>query len=75
MLYTFADGSMRQIVFGDCTVDFTPDNWNQVQNVSVKAVRDFYTDGNKKMSVNFKPTYSTLTSPLWNSYQLPDVEV
>ncbi|ELT95988.1 hypothetical protein CAPTEDRAFT_223239 [Capitella teleta] len=69
------DGNMRQVVFGDCKVDFTPENWGQVQNVSVRAVRDFYQDGNKKMAVRFKPTYSTLTSQLWNNYELPGVEV
>ena len=66
---------MRQVVFGDCVVDITPSNWRDVHNVSVKAVRDFYNDGNRPMRVGFKPVYSTFASDMWDEYQLPDVEV
>ncbi len=66
---------MRQIVFGDCALDITPENWQQPQAVSVKAVRDFYHDGNKRMLIDFKPTYSTTLSRIWQYYQLPQVEV
>jgi len=69
------DGKMNQVVFGDCKIDITPSNWRQVHNVSVKAVRDFYNDGNKKMLVNFKPVYSTYASMAWNDYKIPEVEV
>ena len=66
---------MNQVVFGDCKIEITPSNWRDVHNVSVKAVRDFYNDGNKKMHVGFKPVYSTFASDAWNDYQLPEVEV
>ena len=73
--YPPPDGSMEQVVFGDCSIDITPENWRQTHNVTVKAVRDFYRDGNKNMRVDFKPIYSTTTSPLWDNYRLPEVEV
>ena len=66
---------MRQIVFGDCTVELTPDNWNEPKTVKVKAVRDFYNDGTKRMLVDFRPIYTTYLSEFWNNYQLPPVEV
>ena len=72
---TFSDGRMRQIVFGDCTVELTPDNWNEPKTVKVKAVRDFYNDGTKRMLVDFRPIYTTYLSEFWNNYQLPPVEV
>ena|SRR6218665_3270370 len=75
LLSSVSAGKMRQVVFGDCHISFTPANWKQVQNISVKAVRDFYSDGNKVMRVGFKPIFSTIASDFWNDYRLPDVEV
>lgn len=62
-------------MFGDCSIKLTPDNWNDVHNVTVKAVRDFVVDGNKNMRVNFKAVASTTASGIWNNYQLPEIEV
>lgn len=66
---------MRQVVFGDCHVDLTPSNWNETHNITVKAVRDFYSDGNRAMKVGFKPIFTTFANDFWNDYRLPDVEV
>ena len=62
-------------MFGDCAVEITPENWKDVHQVKVKAVRDFYYDGNKKMSVSFKPAFSTMLSSIWNNYEVPPIEV
>lgn len=66
---------MRQVVFGECSLDIKSESWREPQKIRVKAVRDFYHDGNKRMLVDFKPAFSTMLSPVWNNYQLPQVEV
>ena len=66
---------MRQVVFGECSLDIEAAHWSEPKRIKVKAVRDFYHDGNKRMLVDFKPAFSTMLSPVWNNYQLPQVEV
>ena len=69
------DGQMEQIVFGECSILLTPNNWRETHKIPIKAVRDFYRDGNKRMLIGFKPIYTSTASPVWNSYKPPDVEV
>ena len=65
----------QQAVFGDCSVEINSYNWREVHNISVKAVRDFRKDGNKRMIVEFKPIFTTVASQMWNDYRLPSVEI
>ncbi|ESO09889.1 hypothetical protein HELRODRAFT_190317 [Helobdella robusta] len=64
-----------EIVSGDCSITLTPKNWKQVHNISVKAVRDFMNDGNKKIYLNFRKIFTTVATDMWNEYQIPSVEI
>ncbi|XP_035672095.1 von Willebrand factor D and EGF domain-containing protein-like [Branchiostoma floridae] len=62
----------------NCVKDFTPTEWNGILEFPVKATRDLQIDGRsdgwRYMKVGFRPM-SSLNSPLWDGYQVEDVDV
>ncbi|CAH1259096.1 VWDE [Branchiostoma lanceolatum] len=62
----------------NCVRDFTKDDWNGILEFPVKATRDLQIDGRSNglryLKVGFRPM-SSLNSPLWDGYQVEDVDV
>ncbi|CAH1259112.1 VWDE [Branchiostoma lanceolatum] len=62
----------------NCVRDFTKDEWNGILEFPVKATRDLMKDGRSNglryLKVGFRPM-SSLNSPLWDGYQVDDVDV
>ncbi|XP_066275460.1 von Willebrand factor D and EGF domain-containing protein-like [Branchiostoma lanceolatum] len=62
----------------NCVRDFTKDDWNGILEFPVKATRDLQIDGRsdglRYLKVGFRPM-SFLNSPLWDGYQVDDVDV
>ena len=62
----------------NCVRDFTSAEWNGILEFPVKATRDFQIDGRsdglRYLKVGFRPL-SSVIAPLWDGYQVEDVDV
>ncbi|XP_035672714.1 von Willebrand factor D and EGF domain-containing protein-like isoform X2 [Branchiostoma floridae] len=62
----------------NCVRVFTPAEWNGILEFPVKATRDLQIDGTtnglRYMKIGFRPMSSPI-SPLWDGYQVEDVDV